>query len=182
MTPTPASQWRDRQRHLRALQPAQGAITGANAKTIFIQANGSLERDYWCRRKSCTPDSALAQPTAMAFLWFADSIGSLCFGEQWLAPFLVTMPWIPETRVWRGQVFLHTYLVKALFHSIAAVTSLIKVWPEAKPGSLIQVSIIHEIRPLFAPCCRQLTSFHDSRLFSPCVNGVSKLCLLCVCV
>ena len=54
-TPTPACQRRDRQRHLRAPQPAQGAITGANAKPIFIQANGSLERDYWCRHKSCTP-------------------------------------------------------------------------------------------------------------------------------
>lgn len=54
-TPTPACQQHDRQRHLRAPQPAQGAIIGANAKPIFIQANGSLEGDYWCRHESFTP-------------------------------------------------------------------------------------------------------------------------------
>jgi len=49
--------------------PARGAITAADAKPIFIQANGSLEGDDRRRHTGCTPGVGAA----------ADSSGSLCF-------------------------------------------------------------------------------------------------------
>lgn len=77
-TPTPACRRRDRQSHLRAPQPAQGAITGAYTKPIFIQANGSLERDYRCRHKCCTPvvGAGAAHHRDISVIWWF----------QWLAP------------------------------------------------------------------------------------------------
>ncbi len=95
-TPTPACQRHDRQRHLRAPQPAQGAITGASAKPIFIQANGPLERDYWGRQRSFTPVVGASDAhyhgisLICGFRWFT------VIWRAEIGSFFVTMPWVHD--------------------------------------------------------------------------------------
>lgn len=54
-TPTLACQRRDRQRHLQTRILRTVPLQGPTRKTIFIQANGSPERDYRGKHRSCTP-------------------------------------------------------------------------------------------------------------------------------
>lgn len=189
-TPTPACQRRDRQRHLQAAQPAQGAITGANAKLIFIQANGSRERDYWCRHMSCTPVVGAGAPhypsTHISLIYCVSG------RSDWL-PFFLTMPM--STRSPSKKHLDCLWLTATGFPGnrscksvTTAVTSVMRAWTEVKPGSLIRLSILQECLLISAllshvVCRLRLHPLsHSSRLFSLCVNGISELCLLRVCV
>lgn len=127
-TPTLACQRHDRQRHLRARSLHRVPLQGPTQKTIFIQANGSLERDYWCRHKSCTP---VVGATAAHYHGISRN-----WSLHWFTVFrrAETGPFFCNNarRIWSAcewleqaflKTFLHTYCivytVKVLFNSIA---------------------------------------------------------------